>query len=417
MNIETLKQGLQQILNEDLSNRSSISELRRNVFLHTSKTEQTESMLASKEKAISDLSSDIAYYKNQISLREKSIEENAGSFKAERDSLLDLINEKEIRITELVKQTEVLKETEVRFDLKNQEVNRLMLENSNYAAKIREMAEYIAGMEVNREQMEKEYASVKIKADWAEKFKKEMENSKSEILKLNEILITEKQDNEAMKIQLTGLNSELQNNNFELINELNSLKLKSEESIDVLREELVQMENLSVESINSLQEQIGTLKQQLISDQNNSEKSLELELLNKEITNKIQLLNQQLAEMKIQLDSSESGLQLQMNEVAEIKAENEKLREGNAENLRLLADVDEEKKLLSLNVVSLNQSIDEWSSKFHAVDLKFQEVNLKCNELNVLNESLLSFRENYISAQQQITELERQLLEIGRAHV
>src|ERR1700741_3276334 len=99
MDIELIKQGLKEILNEDISNRSSIADLRRNVFIHSSKAEEKETQIYVKESRISELSSDISYLKNQLSLKDQAIEEKTNSFNAERSSLLENLSQKETEIT------------------------------------------------------------------------------------------------------------------------------------------------------------------------------------------------------------------------------------------------------------------------------------------------------------------------------
>jgi DNA repair exonuclease SbcCD ATPase subunit len=484
MNIETLKQGLQQILNEDISNRSSISELRRNVFLQTSKSEESATVLVSKEKTISDLTSDIDYYKNQLVLREKSIIENTNSYQAERDSLLDVINEKENKISALSEQLERLSNLESQVEEKNTEINRLLVENSNYGAKIRETEAFVLTLEENKEQTFKELASLKVKADWADKFKRELENSKLEENKLQAMLVSERQSNESMKIQLSsleneiqnlrtanenlterlnesevlvsdfkeqasevgnqiefyksqnedlqlkncelsdsilhlenakldlaGINASLQQSNFDLVNELNSSKLSSAETIEVLREELVQMENLSVETINNLSEEIKRLNQQLIEFQTSSAKSEELNRTNKELTSKIQLLEQQIITLGIQLEERASAKQLSDTEILELKVENERIQTLILETQQKLSDATAENAKVRAESQKINDSLIAITEKQQVAEINFQEVSVRCTELKAINESLSSFRENYITAQQQISDLERQLVE------
>ena len=67
MDVELLKKGLEEVLSEDLNNRSSIADLRRNVFLQTNKAEEKEQQISAREAKIGELSAEVDYFKNQLS--------------------------------------------------------------------------------------------------------------------------------------------------------------------------------------------------------------------------------------------------------------------------------------------------------------------------------------------------------------
>ncbi|MBC7863011.1 MAG: hypothetical protein IAF38_08550, partial [Bacteroidia bacterium] len=246
MDIELIKQGLKEILNEDISNRTSIADLRRNVFVHSSKAEEKETQISVKESRISELSSDVSYLKNQLSLKDKALEEKAGSFNAERSSLLETISQKETEITALKGGLDKLNEEIKSFAGKSAEVNKLSLENNHYAEKIREMVAHIEKQQAEEERLKKEANSYKSKAEWGDKFKKELEELKAK--GSAEVIALKKQIEEITANSSTEISS--------LLKKIEQTNLQHEETVAVLKDEIVSLESLGAQH----EETIGVLK-------------------------------------------------------------------------------------------------------------------------------------------------------------
>jgi hypothetical protein len=62
MDVELIKERVKDILNADIHNRASIADLRRDVFLNSSKTEEKETQITLKQNKINELGSELDYF-------------------------------------------------------------------------------------------------------------------------------------------------------------------------------------------------------------------------------------------------------------------------------------------------------------------------------------------------------------------
>ena len=474
MNIDLLKQGLQQILQEDLSNRGSIAELRRNVFLQSSKSEEKEAVLAAKEKALAELVSEVDYFKNQIAIRDTNLEENKQSFSEERSSLMEVIQEKETQIAALNQELEGVRERAMQVEQKNTEVNRLSFENSNYASKIRELVEHIALLQEKDEASQKEINLLKVKADQDDTIKKENDKFRSEANTLSQLLNTEKEKNEKsnqenislrsqvesgtqsiaeLNSQLTkvkeenqiisgnisdlqnklaisettirqleekqflsnneldameksiqeirALNQELQVANFELMSKEQAIRISSEETSAVLREEITQLEELSFETIENLRS-------------DNVRLSAELSLIQEQQKNLV-FDGKSPQELFLEYSKLQEEMKVLLSNSAQIQSE---FNSVNSENQRMkssLNDAQREKVQLQEIIDALEVKMETLHNQLTDIQTQNQDLVIRSNELNAINQSLSSYRENYISAQQKISELENTVRDLYSA--
>ena len=474
MNIDLLKQGLQQILQEDLSNRGSIAELRRNVFLQSSKSEEKEAVLAAKEKALAELVSEVDYFKNQIAIRDTNLEENKQSFSEERSSLMEVIQEKETQIAALNQELEGVRERAMQVEQKNTEVNRLSFENSNYASKIRELVEHIALLQEKDEASQKEINLLKVKADQADTIKKENDKFRLEANTLSQLLNTEKEKNEKsnqenislrsqvesgtqsiaeLNLQLTkvkeenqiisgnisdlqnklaisgttirqleekqflsnneldameksiqeirALNQELQVANFELMSKEQAIRISSEETSAVLREEITQLEELSFETIENLRS-------------DNVRLSAELSLIQEQQKNLV-FDGKSPQELFLEYSKLQEEMKVLLSNSAQIQSE---FNSVNSENQRMKSGLNDAQrdKVQSQEIIdALEVKMETLHNQLTDIQTQNQDLVIRSNELNAINQSLSSYRENYISAQQKISELENTVRDLYSA--
>jgi chromosome segregation ATPase len=474
MNIDLLKQGLQQILQEDLSNRGSIAELRRNVFLQSSKSEEKEAVLAAKEKALAELVSEVDYFKNQIAIRDTNLEENKQSFSEERNSLMEVIQEKETQIAALNQELEGVRERAMQVEQKNTEVNRLSFENSNYASKIRELVEHIALLQEKDEASQKEINLLKVKDDQADSIKKENDKFRLEANTLSQLLNTEKEKNEKsnqenislrsqvesgtqsiaeLNLQLTkvkeenriisgnisdlqnklaiseitirqleekqflsnnefdameksiqeirALNQELQVANFELMSKEQAIRISSEETSAVLREEITQLEELSFETIENLRS-------------DNVRLSAELSLIQEQQKNLV-FDGRSPQELFLEYSKLQEEMKVLLSNSAQIQSE---FNSVNSENQRMkssLNDAQRDKVQFQEIIDALEVKMETMHNQLTDIQTQNQDLVIRSNELNAINQSLSSYRENYISAQQKISELENTIRDLYSA--
>ena len=400
-----LKKDLSKILQQDLSNRSSISELRRNVFLHSSTSREKENIISEREKAINDLSGQLDYFKNQIVIRDRGQEEINQSFQSERNSLLDLINEKESTILQLSAELESLREKTSGLVSVHQELSKVQLQNSDYAAKIRELIEHISGLQTTHENYLKENSSLKIQneslkndirliktghAEEINKIQVELSivtNNAAEKAKMLESRISElnieNTNLDEKNTELYSINTELQTSNFEAISELSLIRLKSEETVLVLKDEISTLESAAV-AINS--------ENRILTDKLTSLK------LNSEET--ISVLKEEI------LGLESFALELKM-ENATVKHQLKDLKIKESESVAILKDeITELEKLSAESIENLQKRIHDEARKSESLHAELSRCHLKIKELE---SGIVSLTQNNNDLEVKVTTLNASL--------
>lgn len=246
MDVELIKERVKDILNADIHNRASIADLRRDVFLNSSKTEEKETQITLKQNKINELGSELDYFRNQLSIKDQSQSNQEHLFKNEKDVLLKTISEKEGEISNLILEAEKLNFSLLELNNKKSELSKLSIENSHYSEKIRELISHIETSNGTIEQNKREIATYKTKAEWAEKFKKELDEAKKsendEINLLKKEIETLKENSEK---KITGLKNDTE---LAINNHLNTIL--------ILKEEIVEMENSSATIISNLKQEL-----------------------------------------------------------------------------------------------------------------------------------------------------------------
>lgn len=136
MDVELIKERVKDILNADIHNRASIADLRRDVFLNSSKTEEKETQITLKQNKINELGSELDYFRNQLSIKDQSQSNQEHLFKNEKDVLLKTISEKEGEISNLILEAEKLNFSLLELNNKKSELSKLSIENSHYSEKL-----------------------------------------------------------------------------------------------------------------------------------------------------------------------------------------------------------------------------------------------------------------------------------------
>ena len=342
MDIELLKKDLATLLQKDLENRNSISELRRSVFLQSSSSKEKETIISVKEKAIHELTGEIDYLKNQIVFREKNQEEIQQSFHSERNSLLELINEKETLISNQLEEITELQHKCSQLVTLESELDKYKSQNSELTAKVRELMEHISAMQSSHQNYERENTTLKLQLD-------KLQSEFSEYKQHSLLEISEKEEASALLLELSNqkvkelqakldeeilenmllqdqsdelrkINEQLQSSSFETVNELSHVKNKSEESIAVLRDEITSLEQVAV----SLRQERDRLNEQYISLMNSSEESMSVlrdELAGLEQTSMsiLELNNQLKSELDLIHKGENETIEVLKNEVADLE--------------------------------------------------------------------------------------------------
>src|SRR5687768_4367399 len=140
-----LKEKLEQLLAEDLSNRASLQESRRNLFLNSEGSKVQQQLLDQRQQEISSLSTLVEKKKTIVQLKDDEISVLRNSIKTLEEKVLTaeiaLEEERKVfsdKVAGMNSQLEAGAEIESKL-------SALTLQNEEYAAKIRELILHIDG--------------------------------------------------------------------------------------------------------------------------------------------------------------------------------------------------------------------------------------------------------------------------------
>lgn len=228
-----LKNELEQLLKEDLSNRSSLQEMRRNVFLSSETAGKREKELQEKESLIASLHS--------------RIEKESATLQTKDERIAELENELELLRVKNKEYSDKLSADAGLWD----EVNKLTVENNHFATKIRDLILHIDGQNEKEERLSRELtqsaSQVKSLNAEKEKLKQELEKITQQKLfagdeqeKIAEENAMLKQKNELMEMQLNDAKFLIHSQNANLESaerSLQNLKQEFNQAIDELYKE------------------------------------------------------------------------------------------------------------------------------------------------------------------------------------
>jgi chromosome segregation ATPase len=381
MDIELIKNGLKEILNEDISIRNSIADLRRNAFLHSSRAEEKETQVSVKETRIKELSSEIEYFKTQLSIKEKTIGEQLDSVTTEKRSLQETIALKENEISALRKEIARISDQLKSASSATEELSKLSLENSHYASKIRELVAHIEKQQETENKLKGELQSWKLKNKDSESLVKEIESLKSK----------HASELGALRSEIENLRRSNGKETSSLQKELELLKTQSEETISVLKEEIIQLEELSVETISNLKKEL-------------EEKTEVSPALLFEIT-ALQASNTGLQQINTTLQSGNFDL---VTENDELKRQVSDLKESSAAAIAVLH--------AEIETHAAQASLSEETEKLKLeLNLRDEEIALRDVCIQDLNAVLVASRETVDARNLEIQELNSQIAEFRAA--
>ncbi|MDP2388522.1 MAG: hypothetical protein Q8M29_19265 [Bacteroidota bacterium] len=272
MSYTELKLELEKLLSEDLSNRQSLQEMRRNVFLTTESTKKNSELIEAKESEILGLRSTVSQKQHALETRETEIEKVQSLLQAERSgfelSKQNFLSE----IEDLKNVIAELKAEQSDLSSFKEEATKLSLENNHFAGKIRELIFHIDEQNNVQEKLEKENTSLRdsLKKSNAEKsqlefnladtssteasisaLNEELETTKNKIILLETQLADAVGSAEAKEDTIVGLNEELESTKsrvvllqtqlitaFELIDAQNKAAQESENQFQVYQGEI-----------------------------------------------------------------------------------------------------------------------------------------------------------------------------------
>jgi chromosome segregation ATPase len=373
-----LKEKLERLLSEDLSNRSTLQDVRRNLFLNSEGAKVQQQLLVDKEGEISSLNLLVEKKKTLLQLKEDEIkilservrELEAGletaqsNWQEEQDAYLE-------KSASLEEQIASLSTTETK-------VSELSLQNEEFAVKIRELILHIDGQNTELENLKNELAA---KTESATAQLPVLEEKDSEIARLQEkadllfesesklkmLVAAQNAEIESLGKQANGFKKQIEDiasgwqqqqeqllaDNSNLLAENALLReatastlvsvISEEEfaSLKTEKEELVATNSNLLSEIDSLKETIANTPASMISEEEFTDLKTEKEKL---FTTNTTLLSE-IATLKETIANTQASLFTASEEqLASITAEKEELA---ATNSTLLAQVEQLKEAAS----------------------------------------------------------------------
>jgi chromosome segregation ATPase len=284
MSYTELKQELEKLLNEDLSNRQTLQEIRRDVFLRAESSQKTQSIIREKESEISHLRSAISERENDLlshqlhaEKMQSALDEQSAVFETERQQYLAEIETLKNTVAEL-------QPSQAELIALREESGKLSIENTHFAAKIRELIFHIDEMneqqEARRRSMEKDLQELRseLKNNQAEKNQLTFDLSESTVKE--EQINALNEDLESTKTRIILLESQRQTA-IELVQALNTHNTQLENQLKAVRDEFsfvvdrfVEEKDLLIQDNAELIAEMGLLKlenEDLYAEQKNHE--------------------------------------------------------------------------------------------------------------------------------------------------
>src|ERR1700752_4071622 len=238
-----LKEKLEKLLTEDLSNRSSLQDVRRNLFLNSEGAKVQQQLLAEKQGEISSLNLLVEKKKtilqlkdeqiNSVTQKVKELEERLASaeagFATERNILLE-------KITALEQQAALGSTNESKL-------TELSLQNEEFSAKIRELIFHIDGQNTELESL-KQQVGDKSANEATAKLLEEKIAENAGLQERNDLLFASEQQ---LKVLVASQNNDIEN----LTKQTNGFKKQTE---DIAAGWQMQQDQLIIDTANLLAE-------------------------------------------------------------------------------------------------------------------------------------------------------------------
>ncbi|HEY1040318.1 MAG TPA: hypothetical protein VGF30_12970, partial [Bacteroidia bacterium] len=237
MSYTDLKQELEKLLSEDLSNRQSLQEMRRSVFLSTETSKKSTELIEEKESEILGLRSTVSQKQHALETKEDEIVKAQALLQAERENFE---SSKQNLLAEIEDLKNVIAELRSGQDEANnlrEETSKLSIENNHFAGKIRELIFHIDEQNTAQEKLEKEIASLKdsLKKSNAEKNQMELDLSGSNAKEADINALNE--DLESTKSKVILLQTQLMTA-YELIDVQNKAAAEAQNQFQVYQGEI-----------------------------------------------------------------------------------------------------------------------------------------------------------------------------------
>ena len=320
-----LKEKLEKLLTEDLSNRSTLQDARRNLFLNSEGTKVQQQLIAEKQGEITSLNLLVEKKKTILQLKDdqiNSIKERADQLEEKLSSLETAFDTERSSFLNKI----ALLEQEVRSGASNSsKVSELSIQNEEFAAKIRELIYHIDAQNTELEELRNQVAD-KSQTETQLQILQEKNQENERLQERSDLLFASEQ---RLKMLVSS-----QNNEIEALNKQSNTFKKQIE--DIAAGWQMQQDQLIIDNANLLAE-LSLVKEASVNDLNETTASLTVELtsLRSEIESLQSTNSDLLAELDLLKESSINTINettsLLSEEVTGLKSEIQNLNTTNAD--------------------------------------------------------------------------------------
>jgi chromosome segregation ATPase len=393
-----LKEQLTKILNDDVQNRQSLQEFRRNVFLNTESTKKHEQLISEKEHELNQLNNSIQRIEQDAQKKNTLVEElqfqleiQKEEFEKRENGLLDLINT-------LKNEIETYKNSNTELSADQQHMSNLSVQNAEYAGKIRELIYHIDTQ--NEKEIE---LNSKVK-----ELESELKTSTAEIETL-QAKVTSMEHDSTTKQKLVADMEELTLKNSDIENELSFTKhLVAELKQNIKNYESTQLQLISEN--NELQETFRAEHELMQKD--NSELIAELSLVQFEIEN-VKAENSELKKNIIKLNEVSDESELKSSIISELEEKLLVLEETNNKNQELNNELIEFKDKLQYHEL-LSDEFDSLNEKHTLVTNEINQLISNLSQKSAEHEQLIS---DHMLLNEKFNSLQNEFDELNEEHV
>jgi hypothetical protein len=387
-----LKEKLERLLTEDLSNRSSLQDVRRNLFLNSEGAKVQQQLLAEKQGEISSLNLLVEKKKtilqlkdeqiNSVTQKVKELEEKMTSaeagFTSERNTLLEKIA--------------ILEQQVAVGSVNESKLTELSLQNEEFSAKIRELVFHIDGQNTEIESL-KQQAGDKSVHEATAKLLEEKIAENAGLQERNDLLFASEQQ---LKVLVAS-----QNNDIEaLTKQTNGFKKQTE---DIAAGWQMQQDQLIIDNANLLAE-LALVREASA----NVVVAETTPVVSEEELTALKTTN---ADLLAELELTKEDSALKVAELTSIKAEKEALA---LVNLNLFTEITQLKEAAQNTASPVSESLTEEQ----IAEIKAEKEHLAAelvaisHELNVVTQNR---EEKIISLQNEIGTLQNQLVSLSNS--
>ena len=381
-----LKEKLEKLLTEDLSNRNTLQDTRRNLFLNSEGSKFQKELITQKELEINSLTLLVEKKKSIVQLKDDEIESLKNQVKELQAKFTTLEEKHQLEIAET---TAKLQDTE--------QLTKLSIQNEEYTAKIRELIYHVDEQNTEIEAL-KTGLSAKMEAESrSTQLDEVLQQKVNDYERLSEKLDLLANSERTLKLLVASQNAEIESHK----GIVNAFKSETEEITAgwQLQQEQLITDNAGLQAELALLSQQHEELQQQLSTVNEVEMVVEASQVEKEhlaselkaVKHELEIISQQRDGKVVLLQSEISSLQ------AQITALQQNIYQETEEKQKLSQQLIELTSIVSLKEEQLNSTNSVKTDDEVFIDKLLSQVNL-------LNEQKHSFENLYESSESGLKE-------------